>query len=168
MATRLPILGPMTVPDEGIYLDKLANQLTLATATTRPPDETMCYVIPNLASDLGLRGHFSVPKNYSSSPVLVIRGIIDGSVDTNNLGFGIQLLGVADNESFDQDLATGVEAAFQTNTYSDEDVFEETISISTTLAADDDVAFFFYRDDSASTWTGNALITGLFFQYTEA
>lgn len=168
MAThRIPILGPGTMPDDGVYPSPIRLQLTMGTG----PGNELCYVMPEPAGggDLGLSGKFSVPKDYVGSPVLVVRGIMDGAVDTNDVHFGVQMLGLADNEAYDAALEAEDTATFQSNTYADEDVFEETITLTVTLAVDDDVAYHFYIDDSGATpWTGNVLLTGLYFQYSDA
>lgn len=168
MAThRLPILGPGTVPDDGVYINKVKNELTL----TGADGEELCFVMPdpNGGGDHGVWGKFAVPKNYVGTPVLVIRGIIDGTVGATNVGFGVTMLGRADNEAYDTAIGTEATASFTSNSYADEDVFEETITITETLAVDDDVTFHLYIDDSVATpFTGNILMTGLFLQYSDA
>lgn len=171
MATkRIPILGASTVPDSSgdCFPDAVVNQLSLASA----PGNEMCFVMvdPNGGGDHGLYGKFSVPQDYSGSPVLVIRGILDGAPTTTAIAFGFQGKPLADDEAYDAALATQDIASASSVSQSDEDVYEETITLTNlgTLAAADDVDFFFFIDDSVHTFTGNFLLTGLFFQYADS
>ena len=167
MATfRLPILGAQTVPDDGPFFAPINTQIT---AGTVDGSELALVLDCDPASDLGCRGGFHVPKNYVGSPVLVIRGIVDGTVGTEDIHVAMTLLGRADNEAYDTAHEAEDTANFQSNAYADEDVFEETIALTVTLAVDDDVNFHFYVDSSGGTpFTGNILVTGLFFQYSDA
>ncbi len=167
MATlRRSILGPGTMPDAGVFQAKISTQLTLGTAN----GSELAYVLDcDPASDLGIWGNFTVPKGYVDTPVLVISGIIDGTVGTEDIHTGMRLLGLADNEAYDAALEAEDTATFQSNSYADEDVFEETITLTVTLAADDKVTFHFYIDSSGATpFTGNILVTDLEFQWNDA
>ncbi len=167
MAThRLPIMGFATIPDDGPFFAPIKTQLALANVDG---GEEALVLDCDPASDLGCRGSFSVPKNFVGSPVLVIRGIIDGAVGTEDIHTGMTLLGRADNEPYDTAHEAEDIASFQSNAYADEDVFEETITLTVTLAVDDDVNFHFFIDSSPATpFTGNILVTGLFIQYSDA
>lgn len=161
---RLPILGIGTVPDVGPFFAPIKTQIT---ETNVNAGEIALVLDCDPASDLGCRGSFSVPKDYASAPVLVIRGIIDGTVGTEDIHTGMTLLGRADNEAYDIAHEAEDIANFQSNAYADEDVFEETIALTVTLAIDDDVNFHFFIDASGATpFTGNILVTGLYFEYT--
>lgn len=167
MATfRLPILGASTIPDSGVFQLPINTQITNGTA---PADE-LCFVLDNdPATDLGISGKFSVPKGYVGSPVLVYKGIVDGTVGTEDIRVGIQLLGLADNEAYDAAFEAEDLGTFQSDAYTDEDVFEATITLTVTLAEDDSVGYHFFCDASGSTpFTGNLLITALEFQYADA
>ena len=168
MATlRLPIINQFTTLDAGVSPNKVKNQLTLGSGR----GEEYCYVMADPADggDLGLNGKFTVPKGYVGSPVLVIRGLLDGT-PANALPFGVQMKPLADSEAYDAALGTEDTASNSTWTgYADGDVYEETIALSNTFAEDDDVDFHFYWDDSvASPFAGNFLLTGLFFQYSDS
>lgn len=173
MATvRIPILGMNTAPDASgfVFPDRIANQLSIG-AATRPPGNEMCIVMqdPNGGGDAGLYGKFAVPKDYVGTPVLVIRGVLDGAPTTTTIAFGVQMRPLADDEAFDGDYGAEAIASASSVSQADEDVYEETIDISGfTFAVDDDVFFFFYVDDSVHTYTGNFLLTGLYFQYANA
>ena len=168
MATQdLPILGASLTLDALVFPDKVKNQLSLANA----PGEESCIVLPAaaaIAADTGIRGKFTVPQNYSSTPVLVIRGILDGAPTTLVIAFGAQRLPLADDEAYDAALGTQDIASASSVGQVDEDVYEETITLTNagTFVIGDDVPYFFYIDDSAHTYTGQFLLTGLFFRYT--
>jgi len=168
---RLPILNYNVVPDGtgNVWAAPLSTELALASA----PGNEMCIVMPaaaTISSDTGIYGKFTVPNTFAAgSETLVIRGILDGAPSTLVIAFGVQLKANADDESYDQALGAQAIASASSVSQADEDVYEETIDISgTTFAANDDVNFFFYIDDSVHTYTGLFLLTGLFFQYTDA
>lgn len=165
MTTQIPILGNFS-PDSGVYLSKLDSELTLTNAKTQ-----FCYVLPfPTGADLGGELLFSIPTNYSADPVLVIRGILDGT-PANVLAFGAQQLSRADSEGVDTAYESEDLANNSTWTgYADEDFYEETITLTPAAAyvSGDTVLLKLYRDDNVDTTTFNFLLTGLFFQYTEA
>ena len=172
MATiRLPILGVQTIPDssENVYIAPINSILTIG-AATRPPGAELAIVMPDPgAADEGFYGKFSVPKDYVGSPVLVIRGILSGTVGATTLQFGFQKRALADNEAFDGDYDAEVTAGATTSGWADEDVYEETISLTAgDFAVDDDVFFYLYRDGGTDDWTGTFLCTGVFFEYSDA
>jgi len=161
---RIPIMGAMTVPDAaGPFFAPISTQITNA-----QPALELCLVLDcDPATDLGCSGKFAVPSNYSSTPVLIVQGIIDGAVDANLIHCAIELLGRADNEAYDIAFETQDAASFAANGYADEDVFEETVSLTVTLAADEAVQYHFFIDASGGTpFTVNILVPGLYFQYT--
>lgn len=168
MATQqIPILGSDTVLDAGVFKDLIKNQLALGSA----PGEESCIVLPAaaaIAADTGLRIKFTVPQNYASAPVLVIRGILDGAPSTLVIAFGAQMLPLADDEAYDAALGSQDIASASSVSQADEDVYEETIALTNagTFVIGDDVAGFVYIDDSVHTYTGQFLLTGLFFRYT--
>ncbi len=122
-----------------------------------------------VATDSGIYGIFSVPKGYVGSEKIIIRGILDGTL-TGTLAFGFEMLARADSEVYDvafegQDL---VDNGGTWTGYADGDVFETEISLTVTLAEDDDVFYHFFIDDSVNSFAGNFLLTGLFFEYSDA
>ena len=168
MATlRMPISIDVLVPEDGCFIDQVKNQLSLASAA----GNERCVVLPDPggSGDHGVHGRFTVPKNYVGSEKLIIRGIIDGAPTTTTLGFGYQSKPLADDEAYDAALGTARLASESSISQADEDVYEFEIDISSdTYAVDDDVDFYFFVDDSAHTYTGNILLTGLFFEYADA
>ncbi len=164
----LPILGMTTVPDNSgdVHPFPISAILTL----TNAPGNEIALVMPaaaTISADTGIYGTFRIPQNYVGTPVLVIQGILDGAPGGLVLAFGIQLGARADNEAYDQALAAQ-NIASTTDSRADEDIYEETIAISDTLAVGDAVNFFFFIDDSVHTYTGRFLLTGLFLRYADA
>lgn len=152
-------------------MDKLRNVIAPGTAAPTA-SETMCIVMPDPAGggDHGFYGRFMIPKNYSSTPVLVVTFVINGTA-ANTVGLGVRMLGTADNESVDTALSTADlnGSGKSLSGYTDEDSVEDTITLSTpTLAVDDVVDFYLFNDDSVTTFTGDVCVTGVYFQYTEA
>lgn len=166
MTVEFSILGPTLALDDTVYYSKLDSELALANAK-----EQLCVVMPfPTGSDIGFELAFPIPQNYSSSPVLVIRGVIDGTPG-NTLAFGAQQLSRADSESVDA--AYEAEDTASNNAwggYVDEDMYEETITLTPAAAyvAGDTILLKFYRDDNVDTTTWNFLLTDLLFQYTES
>ena len=166
MTIQIPILNHTLSYDSGVYPSKLSSELTLTNGKTQ-----ICTVMPfPTGSDLGLEVAFTIPQNYSADPVLVIKGVLDGS-PANVLAFAAQQLSRDDSEAVDTAYEAEDTASNSTWTgYADEDMYEETITLTPASAyqAGDTVFLKFYRDDSADTTTFNFLLTDLLFQYTEA
>lgn len=163
---RIPILNHTLAPDVGVYVSKLSSQLSLTNVKNQ-----LCVVMPfPTGADLGFEVSFVVPENYSADPVLVIRGVIDGT-PANVLAFGAQQLSRADSEAVDTAYETEDVASNSTWTgYADEDEYVEALALTpaSAYAAGDEVYLKFYRDDSVDTQTIDFLLTHLEFQYTEA
>lgn len=166
MTVQIPILNHTLSYDAGVYPSKLGSQMALTNAKTQ-----MCTVMPfPTGSDVGVELAFTIPQNYSSAPVLVIRGILDGT-PANALAFGAQQVSTASSETADVAYETEDLANNSTWTgYTDEEMYEETITLTPASAyvAGDVVFLKFYRDDSVDTTTFDFLLLDLLFQYTEA
>lgn len=171
MATfNLPVLGFATNLDDGVYPSRIRDQVTLTNADV---GKELCYVLPaaaTITADTGLQGKFRVPDNYVSTPVLVIRGILNGAPSTLVLSFGVKLKAVADDETYDAAFGTENVASASSVSQANEDVYEETITIADTLSVGDDVDFWFYLNYAtpAHTYTGTFLLTGLYFRYNDS
>jgi hypothetical protein len=172
MATyRKNILGG-EVPDSGVPLDLVSNQITSAAAPS--VGNTLCYVLADGGTDEGIYGSFTVPKNYVGSPVLVVKGILDGAPGASDvLGFGVQKRAVANNEAADGTFGTeelGSSTIGSSGSgHSDEDLFEQTITLTAgDYAVDDTVFFYVFLDASVNTYAGNVLVTSVEFQYADA
>jgi hypothetical protein len=168
MAThRIPIMGANTVPDISgeVYMAPISSMDTHTNVKNQ-----LCMVMdyPQGAADSGFYGSFKVPKNYVGTPKIVVMGTFVGA-PANTFAVGCQLVGLADSESID----TAYEAEDLANEgtwtgYADEDMFEISITMTVTLAADDTVFYWFFRDDSADNQTQAFLLTSLEFEYADA
>lgn len=168
MATHeLPLLNASFVPDDSgdVWPSLLSTEMTLTNAK-----DVACLVMEYpTGADIGLSLAFRVPQNYGSSPVLVIRGVLDGT-PANVLAFGAQQLSRADSEAVDTAYEAEDTASNSDWTgYADEDEYEETITLTPAAAYEvgDIVYLFFYRDDSVDTTTFNFLLTFLGLQYSD-
>ena len=165
MTVQMSIPNSTVMFDDGVYPSRLDSELSLSNVKKQ-----VCVVMPAPSgSDIGLETAFSVPENYSADPVLVIRGVIDGTPG-NILAFGAQQNNLEDMEAIDVAYESEDTANNSTWTgYADEELYEETISLTpaTDYLAGELVFLRFYRDDSVDTTTWNFLLLDLLFQYTE-
>jgi hypothetical protein len=168
MATfEMPILGASFLPDTSgdIYQSKVSIELSM----TNAKDQGCVMMEYPTGSDIGFSVSFTIPQNYAGTPVLVIKGIIDGT-PANDLAFGAQQLGRDDSESVD--VAYEAEDLAENGTwtgYADEDMYEETLALTPASAyvAGDTVFLWFFRDNDQDTTTFNFLLTDLMFQYSD-
>ncbi len=162
------ILGALTQADSSgdIHVEPLENAGAGALATAAFGTLPGITMEAPTGSDIGIYGKFSIPQDFVGTPLLVIRGMVHEGA--NVLGFGFQQVPVADNETLDvafeaEDIASA------TVSHAAEDMYEEIITITpSAYTAGDEVFFFFYRDDSADTQTGEFSLTGLFLRYNNA
>jgi len=165
----MPIMNAMFRPDSSgdIFESTLEAELTLATAAL---GTTPAWVMQApTGSDIGFYVGFHIPQTYVGTPVLTIRGVLEGSTGTKGFGFK-QTGGIADNEAIDVAYETEDIASASVTGHSAEDVYEETITITpaSAYAAGDLVLGFFYLDDSVDTQTTDFYLTGLFFTFNDA
>lgn len=166
----LPIIGPNTLPESDVWFDRVGNQIAAANEV----GNQLCVVMEAAGADEGFYGSFNVPQNYVGTPVIVIKGILDGAPGAADvLGFAIQGIAVDDNESADQaynaeDAASATIGANGSN-HADEDLCEETIALVNfgALASGDTAFFYFIIDDSGTDYAGNFLLTDLIFRYAD-
>ena len=151
-------------PDTGVYFSKLNAELPLTNAK-----QQFCWVMPApTGADLGGEVLFTVPQNYSSTPALILQGVIDGT-PANVLGIGAQLLQVAASATVDAAYEAEDTASNSTWTgYADEEMYRLSITLtpSSAFTAGNTVLIKVYRDDSVDTQTINFLMTDLLFSYT--
>ncbi len=165
MTVEIPILNHSVTPDDGVYFSRLDVELSMTNAKNQ-----MCVFMPDpTGSDIGLEVNFRVPQNYSSTPVLVLRGVIDGT-PASTFGVGAQLLPVDTSETIDAAYEAEDTASNATWTgYAAEEEYEISITLTpSALNAGETVYLYVYRDDSVDTSTWDYLLTGLFFSYTES
>lgn len=169
MATHeLSLFGRLN-PDatDLVNWSNLALEMSLTNSKRTP-----CYVWqPPNGADIGFECSFSIPQNYVGTPVLVIRGVLDGT-PANAMAFGAQQIVVADSETADVAYEAEDTASNSTWTgYADEDMYEETITLTPTgtWAAGKQVLLKVYRDDSVDTTSAfNLLLTDLLLRYADA
>lgn len=171
MATHeIPILGFSTLPDSSgnVFFQDIETLVATAAANLA----MLGFAMPDPgAADEGLFGKLNIPQNYVGTPVLVIRGILNGT-PANTLAFGLQQTGgIASSETVDvafetEDLASN---AVWTG-FVDEDLYEETITITpgSDYVAGDEVFFKFFRDGSVDDATFEFVLTGLFLRYNDS
>jgi hypothetical protein len=170
MATlQMSVIGGLQPDTSGdIYPSFLSIELTLGNLS---PGRVPCIVMDYpTGADIGGELAFTVPQNYAGSPVLVIRGVLDGT-STDTIAFGCQQIARDDNETADiaydaEDLAN---TDLNISGHADEDVFEETITITPAAAwtTGDLVFLWFFRDNSVDDTTINFLLTDLLIQYSD-
>lgn len=174
MATlRQDIIGPSMLPESGVFLDRVGNQITAVAAPS--VGSQLAVVMADGGSDEGFYDNFEVKKNYVGTGKIIVKGILDGAPGAaDTLGFGFRGRPVADNEAADgtynaEDIASATIGSNDLN-YSNEDMLEMSITLSNlgTLAVDDTVYYYFYIDASATSYTGNFLLTSLEFEYSDA
>jgi hypothetical protein len=160
------------VPESGVFPDLVGNQITAAAAPSVGSQH--CFVAADGGSNIGLYGSSKVPSNYSSAAVAVITVILDGAPGASDtLGFGFRKRAVAHGESadgaYDAEQAASVTIGSSGDAHSDEDEIEESITLTDgDYAANDSLHWYAYIDTSATTYTGNVLITAVEFEYTAA
>lgn len=172
MAThRLSILAN-EIPDTGVPLDAVANQI--AAAASPSVGDLLCYVFGS-GADEGLKLHFKVPKNYVGTPKIVVTGILDGSPGASDtLQVSWRKRAVAQNEAADGTFdaeQTGTQRTIGSNgeAFSDEDLIEMAISATGgDFAVDDQVYCHVYIDDGSSSYAGNFLVIDIEFEYADA
>lgn len=169
MATHeIPILGVFHAPDASgdVFFQTLEAALTLGTATL---GNLGCYTMSApTGADTGIYGNLVIPQNYAGTPVLVIRGYLGQAANT--LAFGFQQKGLSASDSLDQAFEAEDTASNATWTgFAAEDLYEETITITpgSAYSVGDVVNWFFYRDDSVDTQTGEFHIASLAFRYSD-
>lgn len=164
---QMSVIGAAQPDSSGdIYPSFLDVELSLGNLS---PGHIMCYVMAYpTGADIGMEGAFTVPQNYAGSPVWYIKGVLDGA-PSGTMAFGLQQVSVDDNESADvayeaEDLASN--AAW---THADEDMYEETITMTPSAAylPGDTVFFRFFRDNSVDSTTINFDCTDVLFQYSD-
>lgn len=173
MAThRMSILGG-EVPDSTVPLDLVSNQITAAAAPS--VGNNLAYVLADGGADEGIRGRFTIPKNFVSGAKIVVKGILDGAPSAgDDLAFGIRKRAVANNEAADgtydaEQTAQNADIGSTGTNHANEDLFEISITLTDgDYAVDDEVFFYAYIDASGTTYTGNFLLTDLQFEFADA
>jgi hypothetical protein len=173
MAThRRRVLGFNVTPDSGVPMTTIGEQITEAAAPSIGTQ--LAFILADGGSDEGIYFSFSIPKNYVGSPVLVIKGVLDGAPGAaDTLGFGFRKRAVANNEAadgtFDAEQTVSSTIGSGGTNHSDEDLIELTITLTAgDYAVDDEVFGYLYIDASGTSYAGNVLLVGVEFEYADA
>lgn len=166
MATfRIPILNWTARPDTSgnCFLTNYTNYATNGTW------KQTIFVFANTGSSrINLYGSFQVPKNYTGSPVFVIKWTTQTT--SGNVVWDLDYRAVGINESIDQ--ATAQESLSVTDAAPGSTDLLQEVTVSATgtnLAADDMVEFLISRDlsDAADTLSDNVQLLSLELQYSD-
>jgi hypothetical protein len=165
---RIPILNNVNF-DSGVFDDLVSNQITAAAAPS--VGNQIATVISDAGTSRGIYGRFSVPDNYTGSPQLIIKGILDGAPGASDvLAFGFRKRNVADNApadgTFDAANTGSITIGSSGLNYSDEDLVIMAINLTAgDYTANAQVFYWLYIDATPNTYTGNFLLTDLEFAY---
>lgn len=168
MAThRIPILGWGTVPDTSgnVFFEPYDVK-----ATNDVWDRLVC-IFNDTATRIGLRGGFTVPKNYVGAPKIIVvwtSTAITGDVEWD---LDYRAVGGDDVESLDQ---VGTQESVNLNDTAPSAVNERMeVALALTaanLAVDDEVEFELFRDgtDAGDTMAAAATVFAVLFEYADA
>jgi len=168
MAThRIPILVVGTVPDASgnVFFEPFDVK------ATNDVWKRLVAIFNDTATRLGLRGGFTVPKNYVGSAKLVVvwtTSAITGDVEWD---LDYRAVGGDDTESLDQ---AGTQESVNLNDTAPSAAFERMETLITltagNFAVDDEVEFEFFRDgtDAGDTIAAAAILFNLLFEYADA
>lgn len=173
MAThRIPILGFPTVPDSSGNcwfepFSVLATNDVWGRLIGR-------FGLSNAAAPttrIGLKGGFTVPKNYVGSAKIVV--VWTATIITGDVAWDIDYRAVGGNDTESLDQVGTQESATVTDTAPGAALrrLEALITLTAAnLAVDDEVTFELFRDgaDAADTMAGSAILFALLFEYADA
>lgn len=169
MAThRIPILGAFTSPDSGgsAYFEHHSVK-----ATSDLFNHSIINFNDTSTRD-GVGGSFIVPKDYNTTPEIVVYWTTDMGTPANEVFWEFDYRAIASDEDTDpstvqqsvNNTATVIATQFDLN------ITTITGMTAGNLAVDDLVQFEFFRggDDSADDMAGDAQVFALMFQYADA
>lgn len=165
MATHtIPIISQNMLPQSGAFFDRIGNQITAANEI----GNQLALVLNDPGTDEGFYDSFRVPDNYVGTPKILMVGVLDGAMTTVTLGIGIKGLPLVDNEVADAAYSTE-DIGNITADHADEDLVTVSITLSNLVpVAGDELFYYFFIDSNVTTFTGNVLVTGVYFQYADA
>ena len=165
MATHdIEIRGPDHLPESGVFFDRIGNQI----AAANPIGNQLAEVLSDAGADRGWYDNFKVPQNYVGTPVIVLRGILDGAMTTVTAAIGVRGIVLADNAA--ADVAYSTEDLGNTAVdHADEDEVEILITLVNLVPVAGRMCYYhFFINADVNTYTGNILVTGLFFRFNDA
>lgn len=172
MATHRFSILSNEIPDTGVALDAVGNQITAAASPS--VGDLLAYVF-GAGADEGVKLSFKIPKNYVGTPKIVVTGLLDGAPGASDtLQISWRKRAVAQNEvadgTFDAE-QTGVSRTIGSGgeSFSDEDLIEMAIAATGgDFAVDDMVYAYIYIDDGSTSYAGNFLVQDIEFEYADA
>ncbi len=168
MAThRIPILGWATVPDASgnVFLEPYDVK------ATNDVWDRLVVIFNDTSTRIGLKGGFTVPKNYVGSPKIVV--VWTSTAITNDAvwDFDYRAVGGNDSESLDQTGTQESVTVTDTAPGAAHRRLEALMSLTAgNLAVDDEVEFELFRDGAAGgdTMAAAAIVFAVLFEYADA
>jgi hypothetical protein len=162
---RIPIINFASLPDTSgsVYFERSSQNFG---TNDRYPH--LVGVFTDTSTKIGLRGKFTVPKNYVGTPKIVV--VWATTVNSGNAIWDFDYKAVADGESFDpsaddENLTVTTAAPGTAQRRKD----SEMSITAANLAADDEVLFTLSRDGASSdTIAASLYLFGAYFQYADA
>ena len=164
---RIPILGWGTIPDASgnVFFEPYDVK-----ATNDVWDRLVC-IFNDTATRLGLKGGFTIPKNYVGTPKIVV--VWTATAITGNVvwDFDYRAVGGNDTESLDQ---AGTQESVTVTDAAPTAVnnrLEASMALTAAnLAIDDEVEFEVFRDgaDAADTMAAAGIVFNILFEYVDA
>lgn len=169
MATkRVPILGPMSVPDSsgGVYFEPAS-----ANFGSNDLYPHLVLVFANSNAREGIRGLFSVPQDYVDTANIVV--VWSTTATTGSAVFDFDYAAIGGDASESLDPAADDESATVTDAASGTARQRQEATIAVTdgnLAAGDSVLFELFResDNVSDDLAASAYVFGVFFEYNDA
>ena len=167
MAThRIPILGWSTVPDASgdVFFEPYDVK------ATNDVWKRFVAIFNDTATRLGLRGGFTVPKNYVGSPKIIVPWTSTATAGNAVWDFDYRAVGGDDAESLDQaGVQESVSVTDAAPTAAHNRLEASMALTAANLAVDDEVEFEFFRDGTAAdTLAAAAILFNLLLEYTDA
>jgi len=168
MAThRIPILGWGAVPDTSgnVFFEPYDVK------ATNDVWDRLVLIFNDTATRIGLRGGFTVPKNYVGSANLIVVWTSTGTSGDVEWDFDYRAVGGDDTESLDQ---AGTQESINGNdtapSAANERMAASIAFTSANFAADDEVEFELFRDgtDAGDTMAAAAIVFAVLFEYSDA
>ena len=168
MAThRIPILNWACIPDASgnVFFEPYDVK-----ATNDVWDRLVC-IFNDTSTRLGLRGGFTVPKNYVGTAKIIVVWTSTATSGDVEWDFDYRAVGGDNSESLDQ---SGTQESVNINDTAPGAAhrrMEASLSLtSANLAADDEVEFELFRDgtDAGDTMAAAAIVFAVLFEYADA
>ena len=163
---RVPILGWGTVPDGSgnVFFEPYDVK------ATNDVWKRLVVIFNDTAARIGLRGGFTVPKNYVGNAKIIVVWTATATSGDVEWDFDYRAVGGDDTESLDQ---SGVQESVNLNDTAPSAAHERMEAAlaltAANLAADDEVEFELFRDgtDAGDTMAAAAIVFAVLFEYTD-